>query len=444
MPETKHRTDIAVPLQRRNFILNVINGAFSAVAMRTSDAGTVLPLLIYKLAGAEWAVGLGQAVQDLGRVSMQLPMSRVMDAVPRKMPLYMSGSVGRIVALSVCTGALLLGVDRDPRLVLLVFMIGLFCWMLLNGVSELAWMDVTARSVPSNRRGSLMTGRKFLGMILALVLATPLVKYYLGPSSPLEFPANYGALYVITIVFFGIAWGTFSLTREPESHAARRTLTVRHHFARGLRVLRRDPLYKRLLWLRVAMGITGAFSAFFITFGKVELGLADHWAALFLSIKLVSEMLSSVVFGRISDKMGNRATIVTTTVVTFATAGLAVLCAWLDHAAGPEAPASKLSIVLLGGVFCGFGVVTSGRDTGEFNYLLDIAPAAKRPSYIGFGNAFLLPLSLLPLLIGWLIPAVGYLPLFGFAALVSLSAVVVAVRMAEPRDVFLAEPEGAD
>ncbi len=444
MAESKHRTDIAVPLQRRNFILNVINGAFSAVAMRTSDAGTVLPLLVLKLAGAEWAVGLVQAVQDLGRVSTQLLMSRVMDAVPHKMPLYRSGSVGRVLAMGLCASALFLGVDRDPRLVLLAFLSGLFLWMLLNGVAELAWMDVTARSVPSSRRGSLMIGRKFLGMILALLIATPLVNHFLGPGSPLQFPANYGALYLTSILFFAIAWGTFSLTREPKAHAARRTLTLRHHFARGIRVFQRDPLYQRLQWLRLTMGITQAFPAFFIAFGKVALDLADQWAALFLSVKLVSEMLSSVVFGRISDRLGNRAVIVTTTVVNFATFALAATCAWLDYAAGPGTPASRAEIFLLGGVFCGFGLITSGRETGEFNYLLDIAPAAKRPSYIGFGNAFLLPLSLLPLAVGWLAPRTGYLPLFGFATVVSLAALVVALRMAEPREVFLAEPEGAD
>jgi len=430
----KDRTDIAVPLQRRNFFLNVINGALSMVAMRVADADTVLPLLVLKLAGAEWAIGLVQAIQGFGRVATQVFVARLMDAVSRKMPVYIWGSVGRVLALCVSAAALLLSHGRNPTLVLVVFLGGYFVWMLLNGVTELAWMDVTARSVPTTRRGSLMTGRKFIGLILAMLIAAPLVNYYLGPASPREFPANYGMLLIVNILFFGLAWVAFAVIREPAPHAANRTLTLRHHFARGLRVFRRDTMYRDLVWMRLLMGLTQAFPAFFIAFGKLSLNLPDQWAALFLSIKLVSEMISSIAFGRISDKLGNRAVIVTTAFVALGTFSMAAAAAWLNTRGTAD---SALPIVLLGGAFCGYGLLQSGRETGEFNYLLDIAPAAKRPSYIGFGNAFLLPLSLLPLIVGWVAPKTGYLPLFGFAALVSLIAGLVSIRLREPRDTLL-------
>lgn len=444
MATLKDRTDIAVPLHRRNFVLNVVNGALSMVSMRLADTSTVLPLLVLKLAGAEWAVGLLQAVQDFGRVAIQVFVARHLDSVPRKMPVYVWGSVARIVSLGVCTAALLYGVDRDPMLVLVAFLASLFVWMLLNGITELAWMDITARSVPSVRRGSMMTGRKSIGIILALLIATPVVNYYLGPQCPMQFPANYGALHVASLLFFAGAWGVFCLVREPAAHAAKRRLSVRHHFARGLRVFQRDPLYQRLQWFRLLMGAAQAFPAFFIAFGKIALALPDQAAATFLGLKLVSEMVASIVFGRVSDRLGNRAVIVGTSVVSVLTFGAAALCAWLHLLAGPGAPAPTSAVVLLGAVFVGFGVLQSGRETGEFNYLLDIAPASKRPSYIGFGNAFLLPLSLLPLAIGAAIPAVGYLPIFACATAFSAAALWVSLRMAEPREVFMAGPEGAD
>jgi len=75
--------------------------------------------------------------------------------------------------------------------------------------------------------------------------------------------------------------------------------------------------------------------------------------------------------------------------------------------------------------------------------MLDIAPAPKRPSYIGFGNAFLLPLCLLPIVVGSLAPHTGYLPLFATAAFVSLVAIYFTRHLDEPRE-FLAKAEGAD
>ena len=81
---------------------------------------------------------------------------------------------------------------------------------------------------------------------------------------------------------------------------------------------------------------------------------------------------------------------------------------------------------------------------GEFNYMLDIAPAAKRPSYIGFGNAFLLPLSLAPVLVGWLVPLTGYAPLFAGAAFFSFLAILSTTRLKEPRTEQLAALEPAE
>ena len=444
MADAKDRTDIAVPLMRRNYYLNIVNGALSMVSMRIADAGTILPQLVLKLAGAEWAVGLAQAVQDLGRVATQVFAARWLDAVPRKMAIYIWGSVARIITLAVAAGALFWGVGKNPTITLAAFLGGLFVWMLLNGVTELAWMDITARSVPTTRRGSMTTGRKFFGMILALLISVPLVNYYLSDEGPMQFPANYGMLYVVGMVFFALAWIAFALMPEPPAHAARRTLSLRHHFARGMRVYRRDSMYRRLIRMRLLMGAVAAMPVFFIAFGKMSLGLADRWAALFLTLKLISEMISSVMFGRISDRFGNRKVIAVTAWASLFTFIVAALSAWLHVRSSGGDALSTASVVLLCAAFLGFGLWQSGREMGEYNYLLDIAPAAKRPSYIGFGNAFMLPLALLPILIGWVAPRVGYLPLFSFAAVVSGLAVVQSRRLPEPREVLLDGPQGAD
>lgn len=431
---TRDRHDLAVPLLRRNFVLNVINGALSMVGVRAADPGTVVPLLVLRLAGAEWAVGLTAAVQEVGRVLTQVLAARWLDPVEQKRPVYIWGSVARVIALLTATGALCLGVGRDPRGVLVVLLASLFVLMVASGVCELAWTDITARSVPSARRGSLMTGRRVLGLILAVVVAAPLVDHFLDPRTSYRFPANYGMLFLVSTMGWAAAWTVFALGREPAPHAARRRLTLRQHLGRGLRILRRDDTYRSLLGLRLLTGLAGAVPVFFIAFASRGLGLGERWAALFLAVRTVSEILGSVVFGRVSDRTGNRKVIVISTWIATLTFAVASLSALSERVGGPAGAASQGSILLLGAAFCGLGLLAPAREMGEFNYMLDIAPALKRGSYIGFANAFLLPLSLVPIGVGWLAPRVGYLPLFVLATVVSALAIPAAMRLQEPRD----------
>ncbi len=438
----KDRTDIAVPLVRRNFILSVLNGAFVTAGNRAADPATVIPLLVLRLLGAEWAVGLAAAVQQAARVGTQLFASRTLDALPHKRPAYVWGSVVRVVALCAASGVLLTGVGRNPKIVLVILLAGLFALMVAGGVAGLAWSDINARSVPSTKRGSLMTYRRIIGLALSLIISAPLVKYMLGPRSPFEFPANYGMLFLACTVLSGIAWAAFSCVKEPPAHAARHRLTVSQHLVRGVRIYRRDATYRRLLRWKIVAGLTSAVPAFFIAFACKELGLPEQWAATFLTVQLVSEMVGAVVFGRASDRRGNRVVVVASAWLSCGTFLAATVSAFTWRLSGATGHPGALSIVALAGAFCGLGLLMSGRMTGELNYMLDIAPAPKRPSYIGFGNAFLLPMSLLPILVGWSLPTIGYLLLFSVSLVISIAGVILAGKLSEPRDIFMAGASG--
>jgi MFS family permease len=416
---------------RRSFTLNVINGALSFAGWRAADLSTVVPLLVLKLVGSEWAVGLTQAVQDTARVSTQLFVSRGMDARAEKRPAYVIWSVVRVAALAVATLALLRGVGRPAWAVLSVLLGSLFVLMVGNGIAELAWTDITARSVPNRRRGTLLTLRRVLGLVLSLTLAAPLVDWLLSARSPYKFPANYGMLFLINFVLSGAAWFCFALVREPKPDAARRRLTLGQHLPRGVRIVRRDENYRGLLRLRLLLGLAGAIPPFLMAYGKVTLGMPDESAALFLTLRTLTEMAGSAAMGAVSDRVGNRLVLLVSTWMGLATFILATLSAWVAH----QNPGGDhtASFSLLAATFLVLGFFNAARDMGDFNYMLEIAPGPKRPSYLSFANAFLLPLSLLPIGVGAAAPHTGYLPLFAAATVVSALAVLAAWRLGEPR-----------
>lgn len=425
------RRERAAPFARRSFVLNVVNGALSFAGWRAADLSTVVPLLVLKLVGSAWAVGLTQAVQDTARVGTQLFASRLLDARSEKRPAYVLWSVVRVAALFAATVALLRGVGHPPWAVLSVLLGSLFVLMVGNGIAELAWSDITARSVPSHRRGTLLTARRVLGLVLSLTLAAPLVEWLLSPRSPYHFPANYGMLFLINTVLSGAAWFCFSLIPEPHPDAARRRLTLSQHLTRGVRIVRRDENYRGLLRLRLLLGLAGAIPPFLMAYGKVTLGMPDEAAALFLTLRTLTEMVGSAAMGAVSDRVGNRLVLVVSTWAGVATFVLATLSAWTARVT-PDGDHTA-SFSLLAATFLVLGFYNAARDMGDFNYMLEIAPGPKRPSYLSFANVFLLPLSLLPIGVGAVAPHTGYLPLFAAATIISALAVFAAWRLEEPR-----------
>lgn len=73
-------------------------------------------------------------------------------------------------------------------------------------------------------------------------------------------------------------------------------------------------------------------------------------------------------------------------------------------------------------VFLLMGVRDSGKHIGKRSVLLDIVPVAERPTYWGLLNTILGIVSLLPVLAGKMIDWLGFQPLFGPVAGLTLVA----------------------
>ena len=76
-----------VPLHRRNYILGIINGILVQVGSRLADPMTVLPLLLMRLSGVTWIVGLLQAIVIAAPAAPAIFASRFIDTAERKLPI---------------------------------------------------------------------------------------------------------------------------------------------------------------------------------------------------------------------------------------------------------------------------------------------------------------------------------------------------------------------
>jgi len=429
-------TDMLVPLHRRNYVLGIVNGVLVAVGTRMADPMTVLPLLLVRLTGATWPVGLLQAIVIVGPAVSAVFASRFVDTAQRKLPIFINYSIIRFTAITVMALGVLLGHHMSPLLVAGLLLVCYAAYVTAMGVSTMAFVDIVAKSTPTTKRGSFWMWRQTVGAILTLAVAVPLIRYMTGAHWAGRFPANYGLLMLISALVLGVSWLVYGFVHEPPGRPAHHRLTLRQQVARGARFWRHDMRYRRMIRVLLLCSSAGAVGPFFTAFAVRVWDFPDTVAAAFVTVQILALMAGAVLQGWISDRHGNRKVLIVAAFAALFTAGVAAGGSILAPVGGFEFLGYPVSyrLLLMCICFAGSGVFTAQLWVGYTNYIMDIAPARKRPSYVGLTNVFIVPVGLVPMAYGWLAQTVSFTLVFGIAAILAAMAVVFSLRMKEPRD----------
>ncbi len=438
MPDPKNPNERAmfVPLHRRNYVLGIINGILVQSGNRLLDPMTMLPLLLLRLSGLTWIVGVLQTIIIVSPALPALFAAPWIDTAERKLPIFKLYSIIRFFALLAMAGSVLAGAYLGGTLVAALVLVFFASWFTAQAVSTMAFMDIVAKSTPTTMRGSFWMWRQIIGLFLVLTVAVPFIHYMVGDNAPADFPTNYGILLLVAALVLGISWLVYFQVKEPASKPARHKLPLRLHIARGIRFWRHDPRYRRMVRVLLLLASAGSVGPFFMALAVQQWSFPDTAVATFITVQILAQMGGSVLQGRVSDRLGNRAVLVVAAFVGLSTALVAVCGAAFAPLGGFQVLGYGISyrMLVLCLCFAGSGIYTAHIWPGQVNYLLDIAPERKRPSYLGFTNLFIVPVGVVPLIFGWLAQTVSILLVFGIGALLALAAALLSLRLHEPRD----------
>ncbi|MCD6362021.1 MAG: MFS transporter [Armatimonadetes bacterium] len=431
----RHR-EMLVPLDIRTYRIAIINGILAMVGIRMADEGTIVPLLMHRLTGAAWVVGLTLALCITARTVTQLLAARHLDSLPYKKPFYVLSAIVRMLSLLAVCATLYWARDIGMRVAAIVVLVALLGRSVGGAFANLSFMDIVAKSVPTTRRGSLWQWRRMIGLTIVAVVVAPFVRYLTGPESPFPFPVNFGVLFATSVGVMAVAWLAFSAVNEPPSRPASRHLDLWRHLVSGVRLVRRDQSYRRLIRARLLLGCAAAIRPFFVVFGSEVWGLSDQTVATFLGVQVIAEIAGSFVSGRTSDVIGNRRGLLIASASMVVAAAIGVIAAWgswnYQFALGPWQ--ASMRVTVLSAAFVASGFFLACLLIGSMNYTMDIAPERKRPSYMAFLGAFTLPLAVMPLLYGWAADVLGYRVVFGAGLLLAVVSLVFSLALPEPRD----------
>jgi MFS family permease len=256
------------------------------------------------------------------------------------------------------------------------------------------------------------------------------VRWLLGEGGPLPFPANFGVLALLSLLCFALGIGSFAQVREPPQLRLGQPLRLGEGLRRAPALLRANANYRWFIDSRLLLRAGQLAEPFYIIYATETLGLPKAAAGVFVAAWAVAAALSNILWGRVSDRHGNRSLML----LTAALIALAPLLMIAGPAAVRGAGLGEAALtVALGVVFLLVGSATDGSAIAGMTYLLEVAPEDERPTYIGLANTILGVGALVPVLGGLLVAHLGYSWTFALGAGVALLGLAAASRLVETR-----------
>ncbi len=425
-PETIDPTDALARFEAdsaryysRTFSAGLIHGIFFQMSAAFGSIHTVLPAFVTLLTPSTIAVGLMAAIQEIGEIMPQLFTAYLIEDKPRKKN-YLLG----VITLRWISWGLLAwltyqyGLTR-PGLVLIVLisLFGLFS--IAGGMGAVIYADIFARAIPANRRGRFTGARQIFGFTLA-ILAGWIVKLILDHEAAFPFPTNYSLIFGLSAGTLAVAFIGFALIREPVYPVQRKNKSLKALLRQAVILVKINPNFRRFLASRTILGLAIGLAPFYIVHARQTLDISPGTVGLFLSLQMAGAALSNLLWGWLADRFGNKYVIIG----TMTSSGLAPVMALLLPTLAPTA---------YGLVFVLLGAMLSGMRIGYNNFILEMANPEMRATCVALQNTLLAPITVLPLVAGFLIEALSFPLVFGSQAMVMGLGLFLSLSLLDPR-----------
>jgi MFS family permease len=390
---------------RRNFWMNVGDGAMFAFGVSMVSRYTVLPLFVSRINPDPLLLGVIPALFSLGWLLPQLFTAPLVSSLPRRLPFILRVTIGERVPFLLFGLVLVLWPYLPAWVLLTTCFVSYGVHTISAGVAATAWQDMLARVVPADRWGRLFGLSNALGGGLGVLGA--LISGWALRQLP--FPQNVGLLSLLCFAALVVSFVFLALVVEPAQPTQPRV--PMGLYLRGLLpLLRRDAAFRAYLFSRstIALALTG--QSFITAAAVLRFNVSDVLVGFFTGALLGSQAVAHYVLGTLADRWGHKQVLELATAVGVASLLLAL-----------AAPGPVWYIV----VFVLVGISSAGYQLSGYTLAMAFSTDAERPTYIGLANTALAPVGIIgPLAIGQLAAVFGYPALFAATAFVGAGGLI--------------------
>ncbi len=394
---------------------------------------TIIPSFLTELGASAATIGLMSTLQRACWLLPQLFAARFMANKPYKKPaILLFAGVGRSLLLFLAgivwaTGA------RPPGLIVALVAIIVSAFWVGDGLASLSWFDLFSKVIPANRRGRLISVGQVASGLLSF-LAGFAVEWILSDRG-LPYPHNYAALFLVAFGMLAVSYITIANIVEPPGVTTGDTPSWRNYLPQLWRILKTDHAFRNYTIARQLFNLSNLAGPFYMTYALDVLHLPAHVAGRYTSIGVVGSILAAILFGWINEKRGTKSVLIYSIGVTALIPALALAVPRLFDGTGLG--------WAYGLVFFANNAAMSSFMPGWTAYVLELAPEAERPAYVGLNNTINGVSTLFATLGGLILQWSGnnYGLLFVITAFATLTALPLSWRIPDPRErVNVCEP----
>ncbi len=398
------------------YVIFVWHGVFLAITLAMIDFNTVFPALIADLGGSKVMFGALYAIMLGAPYLLNFLFGHYLSTQRYRRKFLILGIYLRAISFLGMAGSTYLFGERHPGVVLACFFFWILLFSISGGLAGISYSDIIGKLVKKGRRGTLFAAKQF-GAGLAGMGGGLIVSRIITVQREAS-PTSYAAILLIGFVGLLIASIPFWLIREPASQIAEKhSPSLGSAIRRVPGILRRNPEFLRFVVVENLSSFGVMAMPFYLVFARERLSVSDAYIGRYLLFQMGGMILSNLAWGWTSKRFGSRQVV---RICLGVGAAIPIVALALSHT---SADLFSITFILV-------GCVMSGRKVGFEPYLLDLVPPSDRPVYLGIRGTMNVLVVILPILGGFLIQAIDYLPVF---ALVSAALVggFVALRRGE-------------
>jgi hypothetical protein len=405
-----------------NFAMGLIHGILFTGGRAFSNPDTIIPVFLSHFTDSKTLIGLSStllgSLGGIGSVFPQLVVARRLENKSHKKPLLIFAITIRALSWGALALTTYFFASISDYLTVFFLFFFLIVFTFMGGIAAVSFYDIWGKSLPSQLRGRFFGHRQLWGGVLAIGSGF-VAKIILG-SSEIVFPLNFVLLFLLTFTFVSISYVALGSVKEPVEKVYERQLSFKDFLRKAFRIIGEDKNYKRFIMVQILAGGAALALPFYVLYAREVREIELETVGLLLSAQMLGRVLSNILWGHLSDFVGNKRVI---QISTFA--GLMIPLIALST--GSQNRIAFIALFVLVGFF------VSGRLIGKTNYLLDTAPSRDRPTYISLTATLTFPISLFSLIGGLIVQHGSYKLLFAISLLFMAAGFILSARLREPR-----------